>query len=133
MTILLNRDTGDTSQAHDIGQQLTIVAQGLEDTDEVTVWLVQLSRFEMPPCSCPPGKVLMPSVLSETQLRCCGEPIVLTADMPYVILDAPQGWKFRVKWNVANPTTQVVSFEQTNTQNVNDRMRGCPCGGENNG
>ena len=49
---------------------------------------------------------------------------------PFVIVDAPLGWRLRAKWNISVPTTQVVSFRYTNTPNVNDRMRGCPCGGE---
>lgn len=129
-TVLLNRDTGDVSEPAVLTQQMTIMAQGLEDTDEVTLWLVQLSSFDAPQCSCPPGKVTLPQVMSENQLMCCGQPVVLTPEQPFVIVDAPLGWRLRAKWNISVPTTQVVSFRYTNTPNVNDRMRGCPCGGE---
>lgn len=129
--LLLGRDTGPVSGTVDIVDQMTITALGLEDTDEVTLWLVQITKLEQLPCACPPGKVQLPTVGSEVQMTCCGQPITLSVDRPFVIVDAPIGWRLRVKWNVDLVTTQAVSYARTNTHNVNDRMRGCPCEGAN--
>ena len=61
------------------------------------------------------------------QLSCCGEPVVLSRDRPFVVLDAPQGSKLRARLETTLQDTQVVWFQNTATTNVNDRLRGCPC------
>ena len=60
---------------------------------------------------------------------------MLTRDNPWVIIDSPQGTKIRAKLETASsgevvvPTDQLVVYNETNTENVNDRMRGCACAG----
>lgn len=112
-----------------IGEQLTVIALGLEVGDTVTFSIVALSRFVPDPCVCPPYNVVMPSITDEVPLSCCGGVITLTRDRPYVILDAPQAVKLRATLTGTLPlTTQVVAYEKTSTPNPTDYMRGCPCG-----
>lgn len=127
--LLVNRDTLDgVSGTFEITNQITIHAQGLEPGDEVTIWLVQLTDPTLDPCSCPPGRVELPSVLDETQLLCCDIPVTLTRERPFVVLNEPQGIHLRVKLALVGAhSTQRVYYVHSNTQNVNDRLRGCPC------
>lgn len=118
------------SEPFEIVNQVTVVALGLEPGDEVTFWLVILTKPRVDPCLCPPGQVVLPEIADEVQLTCCDEPIVLSRTRPFVVLDAPQGQKIRAKLNEAAPgvpSTQVVRYSETTTRNVNDRLRGCPC------
>lgn len=111
-----------------VTNQVTVVARGLEPGDEVTLWLVLMTEPMKDPCSCPPGQVVLPDVLDEVQLECCGEPIVLTRERSWAIIDSPQQTPIRAKLAlVGAPSTQSVYLNDTNTANVNDRMRGCPC------
>lgn len=129
MRQLINRDTLDgVSPTFEIRSQITIVALGLEPLDEVTLWLVLQTTPVRDPCTCPPGQVVLPSVLDEVIYQCCGIPVVLTRESPFVVLDAPQGVTMRAKLETDTPSTQSVMFQETTTQNVNDRLRGCPCG-----
>jgi hypothetical protein len=126
---LINRDTiSGVSPTFEIREQITIVALGLEPLDVVTIWLVLQTTPVRDPCACPPGQVVLPAVLDEVQLRCCGTPVELTRNSPFVVLDAPQGITMRAKLATLTPSTQSVVYQETSTANVNDRMRGCPCG-----
>lgn len=129
MKQLISRDTiSGVSPPFEIREQITVVALGLEPLDVVTFWLVLQTTPVRDPCACPPGQVVLPAVLDEVQLRCCGTPVVLTRANPFVVLDAPQGITMRAKLATITPSTQSVVYQETNTANVNDRMRGCPCG-----
>jgi hypothetical protein len=116
------------SPPFEIREQITVVALGLEPLDTVSFWLVLQTTPVRDPCACPPGQVVLPAVLDEVQLRCCDVPVVLTRTKPFVVLDAPQGITMRAKLVTLTPSTQSVVYEETTTANVNDRMRGCPCG-----
>ena len=129
MKTLINSDTiSGISIPFEIRHQITVVALGLEPLDTVTIWLVLQTTPVRDPCACPPGQVVLPSVLDEVQLACCDVPIVLNRDRPFVVLDAPQGISLRAKLVTITPSTQWVGYQETSTANVNDRMRGCPCG-----
>jgi hypothetical protein len=126
---IITRDTiNGISLPFEITHQITVVALGLEPLDVVTFWLVLQTTPLYNPCACPPGQVVLPAVLDEVQYRCCGVPIELTRANPFVVLDAPQGVTMRAKLVTLTPSTQVVSYQETTTLNVNDRLRGCPCG-----
>jgi hypothetical protein len=132
VNILINRLTADgISETFEATSQITVTALGLEDGDTVSFWIVLLTDMQRDPCSCPPGRVTLPQVLDEVPLQCCGEPVLLTRDNPFVIIDAPLNQLMRAKLVTALPSTQLVYFNFTNTHNVNDRLRGCPCA--NNG
>lgn len=124
--------TSDTlngiSLPFEIAHQITVVALGLEPLDTVTFWFVLQTTPVRDPCACPPGQVVLPAVLDEVQYLCCDVPVVLTRARPFVVLDAPQGVTMRAKLVTLIPSTQVVAYQETTTVNVNDRMRGCPCG-----
>lgn len=126
---LIDKDTvSGVSDPFEIDIQVTVMALGLEPLDTVTFSIVQLSDPARVACECPPAAVVFPSIIDDIPLTCCGEPITLSRTRPYVILDAPQGAKIRATLNTnAPPDTQFVFYTVTNTQNVNDRMRGCPC------
>ena len=128
-TVLIDRNTvSGESQTFEIVRQITVHAQGLEPGDVVNFYMVQLTDLTYDPCSCPPNRVELPKVLDEEVLRCCGVPIALTREHPFVIMDAPQGVLLRAKLTYAGVhSTQRVYFVESNTQNVNDRLRGCPC------
>lgn len=108
------------------GDQLTITSIGLQAGDEITFQLVYVPAVDPDTCACPP-RVELPSVAGFSQLRCCGTPIKLTEDNPVVILDNPQRTLLRAIRNVADPTSVWVWAVETETPNLNDRLRGCPC------
>lgn len=126
---LIDKNTiSGISEPFEIDTQVTVMALGLDPLDTVSFAIVQLSDPARVQCECPPGNVVFPSVIDEVPLMCCGEPIELTRDNPYVVFDSPQGAKIRATLNFDGvPATQYVFYVVTNTQNVNDRMRGCPC------
>lgn len=118
------------SDPFEISNQITVYAFGLEPDDVIEFYILSITRPEINPCACPPGNVVLPAIDDELQLKCCGVPITLSRDNPYVIMDTPQGAKLRAKLVApAAPSTQLVIYKETNTQNVNDRLRGCPCAG----
>ena len=132
MNILLGKDTADVSQPITLKSQLTFAAFGLEDDDEVLFEVVILTEPLKASCQCPPGQVAMPSVAQSFPLTCCSGQVKLTATQPFIILDAPQGFLIRASWNVLPDDGQVVLYEETNTPNLNGRLRGCPCEDVNN-
>lgn len=133
---LIGKNTIDNlSATFEVDDQITIYAAGLEPTDVVQIEMVQISdAAPTDPCGCPPGAVVLPGVLDAMTLLCCGEPIQLTRAQPFVIVDAPQDQLLRVRLiqvDLNEPiTTQRVWFRPTKTRNVNDRLRGCPCGSD---
>lgn len=135
-TQLIGSNTvGGVSQTFELEEQATIYAAGLAASDSVTIEMVLVSdAVPQDPCGCPPGAVVLPGVSDAMTLLCCGVPITLTRDRPYVIVDAPLNQKLRVRLNQANPNAQIdtqrVWMRSTQTLNVNDRLRGCPCGSD---
>lgn len=126
MKTLLSKDTGDVSQPITLKNQLTVVAFGLMDDDEVIFEVVLLSDPIKASCECPPGQVVMPNVAQAFPLNCCeGGAIKLTPTNPFVILDAPQGFLIRASWNVLPTSGQIVLYEETNTPNLSNCLRGC--------
>jgi hypothetical protein len=116
------------SDVFDIDGETTFIALGLEDTDQVTFWIVLLTDPLQPSCVCPPIAPVGTQVLDEIQHTCCGTPIVLTRERYYYIHDAPIGVKMRVKLeNSSLLTTQKVFKMRTSTMNITSQMRGCPC------
>lgn len=117
----------DRSAVFDLKRQITVVGLGYEPLQATTFELVLLSEFVPDPCACPPGKVVLPGVAAAAPLTCCGTVIQLDADHPFVIIDAPIGAKLRaVQHNGPGPT---VYYTETDTRDVNDRLRGCQCDG----
>lgn len=110
------------SDTFEISSQVTITALGLEPTDQVTFWLTLLSEPLKGECPCPPLTVQFPQVLDEVQLACCGTPVVLSRENPFVVLDAPQGIKLRAKINAQMLTTQRVLLRETTSKPIS-----CQC------
>lgn len=133
--VLINRNTlTGISEPFDVSGQLTIYAYNLVGTEKVVFEIVALSELVKSACgNCPPA-VQLPTVVDAIPLQCCGELIQLSREMPWVIIDSPQGAKVRAKLQTnmgaaVTPTDQLVVYSTTNTLNVNDRMRGCACAG----
>ena len=134
--VLINRNvlTG-ISQPFEVGEeQVTVYAYRLEPGQRVSFEIVALSELIKTACgNCPPA-VTLPAVVDAMELQCCGEPIILTREQPWVIIDSPQGAKIRARLEtsvgvIVVPTDQLVVYNKTTTTNVNDRMRGCACAG----
>lgn len=110
------------------GMQLTVVAVGLQEGDEVTFQIVHVPTIDLDDCACVPSIAVMPSVAAYTDLMCCGEKITLTVDNPHIILDSPQRMLMRAVLVAEEPDSVFVWALETNTPNVTDRLRGCACG-----
>lgn len=133
--LIHNKVIDGVSPTFSVDEQATIYAAGLHATDQVVVEMVLISDpVQMDPCQCPPGNVQLPAVIDSMQLQCCGEAITLTRERPFVIIDAPLQQLLRVRLVQTDPNipldTQRVWMRPTKTANVNDRLRGCPCGAE---
>lgn len=134
--MLISRNVvSGVSEPFEVSKQVTVNAYNLQAGQRVSFYVVALSELIKSACgNCPPA-VTLPTVVDEMPLLCCGERIVLTRDNPWVIIDSPQGTKIRAKLETASsgevvvPTDQLVVYNETNTENVNDRMRGCTCAG----
>lgn len=129
-TILIDNQYIDgVSNVFDLNSQVTVWALGLEPADEVTFWLVLLTDPLKPTelCPCPPLAPIGPQILDEVQLTCCSDPITLSRERPYAVIDAPVGAKLRAKLEAAMITTQKVVMTTTQTNNISSYMRGCPC------
>lgn len=110
-----------------VGGQVTVVAMGLMPGDEVSFEMIFAPAIQPDLCACPPGIVELPSVAASAPMMCCGEPIKLTADNPFVVMDAPQGVRVRGVMQAALQSGIWVWAFETDTKNVTDRLRGCPC------
>lgn len=109
------------------GRQITAIAFGLQAGDEITFQAVHVPAIDPDTCACIPHNVELPSVAAHFPLMCCGKEVKLTKDHPYVILDAPQRTLLRAIRNVADPDIVVAWVVETDTPDLNDRLRGCPC------
>lgn len=110
-----------------INSQLTVVAFGLAEEDEITFEAVAVPAPLADPCKCPPSKVSMPSVADRFPLQCCGEDIKITSDRPYVILDAPQHITLRAVLHSKHPELIRAWAATTNTPNLSQWQKGCGC------
>lgn len=116
----------DTFQI-EYGKQMTIAAIGLEGDDHIEFQMVHVPSVDPDHCACPPGVATLPTVSGYITLTCCGEPIRLTPENPVVVLDSPQRMLLRAVLN-ADDTQAIYAWAlETDTRNVTDRMRGCPC------
>lgn len=135
-TLLIDKDRIDgVSPTFSADEQVTVYAAGLHQGDVVSLEMVLISDpMKSDPCGCPPGNVTLPSVIDSMPLLCCGAPITLTRERPFIIIDAPLQQLLRVRLTQADPNhpldTQRVWMRPTKTANVNDRLRGCPCGAD---
>lgn len=123
------------SPTFSVDEQTTVYAAGLHEGDVVALEMVLISDpVKVDPCGCPPGNVVLPGVIDSMPLTCCGAPITLTRQRPFIIIDAPLQQLLRVRLTQADPNlpldTQRVWMRPTKTANVNDRLRGCPCGAD---
>lgn len=109
------------------GSQMTILAIGLQGTDYVEFQAVYVPSLDPDTCACPPGQVTLPSVADFVTLKCCGEPIRVTADNPVVVLDNPQRTFLRALLSADDTSGIRVWATETYSNNLNDRLRGCPC------
>lgn len=134
--MLIDADSVDgVSPTFSVDEQATIYAAGLAPGDTVSLEMVLISDpVKADPCACPPGNVTLPGVEDAMPLQCCGELITLSRERPYVIIDAPLNQLLRARLHQAAPDTQIdtqrVWTRPTKTANVNDRLRGCPCGAD---
>lgn len=129
--LITPNQVAEVSETFEIDDQITLIAFGLELDDVVEVWMVQLTDAAKGQCPCTPYGVVLPSIRSESQLLCCGEPVLLTPDQPFLVLDAPQHTKLRIKLirpdNLIPLANQYVGLIAKTTTNINDRLRGCAC------
>jgi hypothetical protein len=127
--VLIDKDTiSGISNPFEIAEQVTVMALGLEPDDTVTFFIVLLSIPPRVQCECPPVQVQFVSIVDEVPLVCNGNPVTLSRDNPFVVLDAPQGFKLRAKLNqviTAPLSTQTVFLNERTTTHINDRLRGC--------
>lgn len=115
------------------GSQLTITAIGLDPGDTITFQMVYVPSLDPDRCSCPPGTVTLPSVAGFAELRCCGSAVTLGPDNPVVILDNPQRTLLRAVLNAVDPSSVFAWAVETDTSDINDRLRGCGCSGQPGG
>lgn len=128
--LLIDKDTvGGISPTFEVSGQITIFASHLAGSDYVELELVDITPAKTPSGDCPPYPVILPAVVWSAPLKCCDEPIKLTPDQPYVLVDHPQNVKLRAKLVTSDVgwSDKRVWFKETSVHNPNDRMRGCPC------
>lgn len=129
-TLLFSRDSVTPySRVFMVRKQVTVVALGLAEGQAIQFRMVQL-KSGPPVCPCPPLNVQLPDVQFSAPLTCCGDPIELTDVNPYVIIDAPQGVNIQAQYLTTTEQPNFVAevwYTESNTQDVNDRQRGCPC------
>lgn len=110
--------------------QKTIVALGFEDEEQEIVFRIVDMEAAQTKCPCPPRVVTAPEVDKSAALTCCGEIIRLNINQPYVIIDAPQHIAIQAVYvtTATSPEYKATVWAiDTDTKNVTERMRGCPC------
>lgn len=115
------------SPVFSVKKQVTVFAFGLEAGDYIEFELVYVPTASGDPCECVPFQAELPQVGATAPLMCCSGRIRLTNTTPFVIIDAPQSVGIRAVLTAADPTAVVAWLEETDTPNVTDRLRGCPC------
>lgn len=129
MTLLIDRNVVDgISAPFVITNQITVFALGLADDEYVEFDILMLSDPLNGGCDCPPLVVSALNIQALAPLGNCNGPIQLSAERPFVVLDAPQNVRLRARLMTDEPiTVQRVWFEQTNTPNLTNYMRGYDC------
>lgn len=95
--------TPDTPQTSDpfvieVGGQIQLHAQGLQNGDRVLVEIVDTTRSGPLPTECCPGPVALPEVSAAKVLRCRnGARAILTAEYPTLTFDSPQDVQLRAR------------------------------------
>jgi hypothetical protein len=89
------------------GQQVTLFASGLANTDQVVIEVLTLTTSGPAGDLCCPGPVALPEVVGAVPLTCRNGTVVkMTAKLPWVILGAPQGVQLRAR--VVTPDSDAV-------------------------
>jgi hypothetical protein len=89
--ISVNDVVSDTFEVP-IKSQITLYATGLQASDHVIVEMVGMSGTSGGDDVCCPSPVSLPEVTSAAELKCrSGKTMRLTAEHPFLVLDAPQG------------------------------------------
>ena len=108
--------------------QLTFVALGLREgsNDRIEFELIKVSPAL---AGCDFSVANLPGIAGTTPLRIRGKAVTLTADSTFVIVDAPQGFKFRVVYKYDEDLGETddsinVMMSQSSTPNVTPEMRG---------
>lgn len=129
--VLFNADptapTHSPTFSIDYGKQVTITAMGLQAGDDIGFEMVYVPSLNPDECSCPPIPAVLPSVAASESLQCCGSPIQLTSGAPVIVLDVPQRTLLRAVLTAADPSSVWAWATDTNTPDLNDRLRGCGC------
>jgi len=141
ITLFNAASTAPISQPFTVVKQVTVYATGLVFGDEIQFETVTYA--EAPPsaqdqgcCDTPTCSPCIPNpgqiVTGTARLTCCGcscasedYPIRLTADTPFIIIEAPQNVYIRAVYIGGNLGDFNIWTEQTETANVTDGMRGC--------
>ena len=107
------------------GEQYTLFATGLSGTDQVVIEILTVSTsspFAGDPCC--PGQVNLPEVTGAVPLKCRnGVAVRMTADFPWVVLEAPQGVSLRARVIAHIDAIVTVSM----TESTGESCMGCPC------
>jgi len=140
MTVLFDKKSDSAVSApFRVVNQITVFATGLLPGDEVQFETLKYAETEPTSPSCgsncdPCLPVGSKMVVGAVRLRCCGcgcsspqaeYPVRLTYETPYVVIDAPQNVDLRAVYIGANLGDFDVWYENTNTEDVTDAMRGC--------
>lgn len=140
MTILFDtHSTSPVSNRFQIGKQVTITGTGIPVGGEIQFEVVSYedvplgNSTSLCSTSCSPGFPMQESVIVGTaRIMCCDcsnanaeYPARLTADVPFVILDAPQKAWIRAVYSGPGIGTFTVAMESTDTQDITAAMRGC--------
>lgn len=92
------------------GKQITLMAYGLEDGDQVIVEILGTTRSA--PSSgdfCCPGPVSLPEISTVAPMRCRnGARVMMTKDHPWVVLDGPQELLMRAKVITTDITATIT-------------------------
>jgi len=140
MTVLFDKKSDSGASApFRVAKQVTVFATGLLPGDEIQ--FETLSYAEMEPdkdcctSTCDPCLPVGTKLITgAVRLRCCGcscdspqaeYPVRLTAETPFIVLDAPQNVDLRAVYIGGNLGDFSVWYENTATDNVTDAMRGC--------
>lgn len=128
--ILFNKDSETPySDVFTVTNQVTVVGLGFENPDDYVKFNIVKLSASKPLCPCPPYLVETPNVVASAPLLCCGEEVRVSLANPFVIIDAPQKVTIQAVYvsAISGSNYAEVGWSDTNTANVNDRMRGCPC------
>lgn len=91
------------------GNQLTLLAAGLQGTDSVVVEIVTMTSGMPAGNSCCPGQVTLPDVVAAVPLRCAnGARIILTEAFPFAVISGPVKVPLRARVIAGDPSATVT-------------------------